>query len=257
MYRREMRTAADPPGPQEVRLWAVQTDPFSRPELLDACHALLSDGEKKRAARFITPAITERFVISHALLRDVMSETTGLPPEELEFCEDDLGRPLLSCVGDIDFNLSHTNGMAVVAVARHKLGVDVERLRAGLDLQGLGRRVLSPRERETLEGEQGLKRFFEYWTLKEAYAKALGIGIRMPFRDIDLKLGEHLAADLTAVADAAAGWRFELFGDATFRVAVVVKSVGPGRLHIRAAERIPTTAEKQPWTLARLGSSHP
>ena len=90
---------------------------------------MLSDHEKKRAARFITQALTERFVVSHALLRDVMSECTGLPPEELVFGEDGLGRPFLDGGGEIDFNLSHTNGMAVVAVARHKLGVDVERFR--------------------------------------------------------------------------------------------------------------------------------
>jgi 4'-phosphopantetheinyl transferase len=254
-----MSKATDPPGAHEVVLWAVRMDPFDRPELLDACRAVLSDHERQRADRFFTSALTERFIVSHALVRDVLAESTGVPAHDLKFTEDDLGRPRLEGVEEIDFNLSHTDGMAIVGVARHRLGVDVERFRDGLDLPGLGRRVLTPRERKTIEGPEapeGRTRFFEYWTLKEAYAKALGIGIRMPFRDIDVQLGEQLVVDLSAVADDATRWRFELFGDAEFRVAIVAKPEKPADITIRVAEGVPRTCEKRPWTLAKLASSH-
>ncbi len=95
------------------------------------------------------------------------------------------------------FSLSHTDSLYALLVARDiDCGVDVETTTRTTDLLGVGKRSFAPSEFaifEQLDGEDQRRRFFEYWTLKESYIKAIGTGLVTPLRNFwfDLKPGEE------------------------------------------------------------------
>ena len=113
-------------------------------------------------------------------------------------------KPRLKGAKGVEFNISHTKGLVVCAVADRALGVDTERIRPFKE--GLMRRVCSESERGfVLEGRSEAarqERFFRLWTLKESYAKAIGRGLAFPLGDITFSLEEG------AVKGSIPGWRF-------------------------------------------------
>lgn len=99
------------------------------------------------------------------------------------------GKPYLFQYPDIHFNISHSGNVAVCAVGRRALGVDVELVRP-VKLPSF-RRVLTQGEQQRLErcsGEERDREFFRIWTLKESYAKALGVGLGLDFTSVEFQL---------------------------------------------------------------------
>lgn len=165
----------------DVHVWRVplRRDDATRERLAHT----LSPEEQARAARFRFDRHRERFLVAHGVLRTVLSGYVGSSPEELRFDAEPDGKPFLATRTDDDlrFNLSHSAGLALVAVsAGREIGVDVERIEPKRDLDGLARRFFAPEERDALlrlppdERDAG---FFRYWTMKEAYLKAVGTGL--------------------------------------------------------------------------------
>jgi 4'-phosphopantetheinyl transferase len=108
----------------------------------------------------------------------------GAEPDSLEFAYSAKGKPSLGgafAKCGLEFNLAHSSGLAVFAVARHGMvGVDVEKIRPIPDLSTLSQRFLTPRECaeiERLSGGQAIGGFFRIWTRKEAWLKATGEGL--------------------------------------------------------------------------------
>ncbi len=166
-----------------VDLWICPEGSVSAP-LVDASVAWLSDDEAARWKRFIREEDRRRFLLARGLVRSVLARCTGQTPSSLAFEVGPYGKPAL--VGEPDsaathFNLSHTRGLVVLAVCREaEVGVDVEAIDRNLDPLRLAARNFSISERATLEAcadENRATRFFEVWTLKEAYVKALGVGL--------------------------------------------------------------------------------
>ncbi len=151
----------------------------------------LSAEERARYRRFHFDVDREVFLMAHALVRAVLGEWAGLAPSALRFQTAENGKPAVA-VGtsgeEIQFNLSHTRELVACAVSRAcPLGVDVEGIDVERDVSGVARRVLSAVEHSdwnSRTGEARARRFFEYWTLKEAYIKALGVGLDQPLRDL-------------------------------------------------------------------------
>ena len=115
------------------------------------------------------------------------------------------GKPYLEDYPDIYFNISHSQNMAVCALGRRPLGVDVEKIRPASFT--VIRKCLTQKERNYLEtcGEESRNReFFRFWTLKESYAKALGIGLSLDFASVEFEL-EPFAACLN---DTRQNWQF-------------------------------------------------
>jgi 4'-phosphopantetheinyl transferase len=150
------------------------------------------------------PEPRKRSLVGHVAVRLVLGELTGSAPESLRFerrcghCgRAGHGKPHLADRSDLDFSLSHSGGLALIAVARgRRVGADVERVRPRTDVLAIARGSLSARERQAIasEGTDGARRaaFFRCWTRKEAYLKALGVG---------------LAGGLDADPDEAGGWQ--------------------------------------------------
>lgn len=121
----------------------------------------------------------DRFIVRRGLLRVILGRYVGCHPGELEYQYGEYGKPELP--GWLRFNLSSSRGLALYALARDReLGVDVERMRDDLRHADLADRYFSTAEREelrTLPAGVAMRAFFNGWTRKEAYVKALGTGL--------------------------------------------------------------------------------
>lgn len=177
-------------GPDEVHVWRGRQD-LPR-EAVERLAATLSDDERARAWRFVTRQLTDHFIAARGMLRAVLASYLRTDPAALAFLYGEHGKPALADDGPLRFNLSHSRGVALLAVAwGRELGVDVEGIREDVLRERIADRFFSPREVAALnalpEAEQAAG-FFNCWTRKEAYIKALGSGLYVPLDRFDVTL---------------------------------------------------------------------
>jgi 4'-phosphopantetheinyl transferase len=179
------------PPPPDVRVWAAWLDLAG--EVIDGLWPTLSTAERERAARFAAQRERTRFVAARGLLRAILGSALDAEPHSVEFRYDAKGKPSLGGAlarSGLQFNLAHSGGLAVFAVARDRqVGVDVEQLRQVPELAELVGRYFSTGERaemQRLTGEETLRGFFRIWTRKEAWLKATGEGITGSLETIDV-----------------------------------------------------------------------
>ncbi len=182
--------------PGSVHVWVV--DLASAP----STPGVLSPSELARAARFRFAQDRRRFIASHATLRQILAAYTGVLPASLEFITLPHGKPALVS-GGLQFNLSHSGDLALVALAAGcEVGVDIERLRAQVEMEAIARRFFSPSETEALLAYPEPERapaFFRCWTRKEAYVKALGGGLTISLSSFVVSLEPARAKLLSGV----------------------------------------------------------
>jgi len=171
----------------EVRLGFVRFDDLSDAEPWQGWLPLLDPIETERAARFLFEKDRRTYVLSHALVRTMLSSFANVDPAAWCFEANPHGKPrIVGPTGyeDLRFNLSHTRGGALCGVARGaELGVDIETLDRATDHLGLCERYFSATETAALRAapsERQREMFFRFWTLKEAYIKARGLGLAIP-----------------------------------------------------------------------------
>jgi 4'-phosphopantetheinyl transferase len=225
----------DPPAlaAEAVHVWRV---PLERPGPLDDAWALLSEGEAARARRFFQEHHRRRFVLAHAALRRILAGYTALPAGDLRFSMGPHGKPALAepSAGSrprLEFNLSHSADLALVAVAWERpIGVDLERWEHDMDHLELAERFFSPTERVSLRAlaerhEDLVHGFFAAWSRKEAYLKALGHGVTRGLHHFDVTLAPGEPARLLAdrLDGAIERWRMRSIVPQTgFSAALVV-----------------------------------
>jgi 4'-phosphopantetheinyl transferase len=142
---------------------------------------LLNEAERERASRFKLKRIRDQFVSARSNLRILLSRYLDMDPVHVPIWYADGGKPHLPSEFPLHFNVSHTDGLAVFAFGRGRVGVDVERFRAVPDAAGLVTRFFSPRECELFQKhcpDDHLNAFFRAWTRKEAILKAVGRGVQ-------------------------------------------------------------------------------
>ena len=213
---------------QNVHVWVCLTDPLPSQEVIQDCRALLSTTEKASADRFVYPNHGHTYVLAHALVRNVLAHHLKQNPTDFRFGKGEHGRPFLLGASNLNFNLSHTHGLAACAIYQDSIGVDVEKPRNNVDVEKLGQRVLTNAERETLDltVPPGQSRFFDYWTIKEAYSKARGLGITMPFGEIDFRINADsmFKPSLEKVKDTDENWFMQCHNvTGNFRLAVAAR----------------------------------
>jgi 4'-phosphopantetheinyl transferase len=240
----------------EVHIWLARPDPIDDPELLSFYESILSDEELARRDRFVGKTQRHLFLVSHALVRTSLSRYSDTAPESWRFSEGEHGRPEIeSPLGQprLRFNLSHTHGLVACAVC-HEIdcGVDVERLHRVRDLNGVARRVFAESERADLDAQgeparQG--RFTDYWSLKEAYIKARGMGFQLPPKTFAVRLGDGGKGRCNLVFDddfddRAPDWQIALYPidpalTPEFRLAIALRTAGKEDLEIVVREVTP------------------
>lgn len=156
----------------------------------------LSPEEHARAARFGRVALARRYIAGRALLRWLLARTLELTPRAVTIVRGLRGRPQLADAAGIDFNVSHTDAIALIGLTRQRrIGVDIERADRSVRADGLAHKFLTAAERATLaplpESERRVH-FLRYWTCKEAMSKATGDGLSAPFRQIEVALADRI-----------------------------------------------------------------
>jgi 4'-phosphopantetheinyl transferase len=206
----------------EIHVWLSFCNEINDPLLLDFYLSLLSREEKQQQSRFHFSSLQRRYLVTRAMVRLVLSRYAFVRPEEWRFRVNEYGRPaVLMPHGEeeqIFFNVSHTTGLIVLAVARRRaLGVDVENLEASEMPVDVADRFFASSEVTALlalPSSQQQDRFFEYWTFKESYIKARGMGLSIPLDkfsfDFPSDRGVTLSID-TTLSDVAENWRFWQF----------------------------------------------
>ncbi|GHE55467.1 hypothetical protein GCM10017771_77990 [Streptomyces capitiformicae] len=200
----------------------------------DALAAMLGQ-DHSRLERITHPQIRKRFAASRLLLKSAASAVLDTGPEELELAYKPGGRPYLRGIDQLDVSLSHTEELLVVGLARHgRIGVDIEL--ADRRMLGLGteRQVCTPHELEALRRvaeENRNSELVRLWTLKEAYSKAIGQGLRFRFTEFGFSPQDQQVQMLRPDGSPAAGWEWSFTSwlvDGKYTVSTAVYDPGFG-----------------------------
>ena len=188
-----------------------QIDLTTPPAVADRLLPLLDRAEQARVER-LAPALRHRYIIAHGALRQILSDYTGEPPQQLTFVHNRWGKPTLCGAAMPHFNLTHSGDIAMCAVADSAsvaaLGIDIERQRPAqrVNRLRLARRFFSAAEADQLAAlpvEQQESAFFRCWTGKEAYPKAKGWGLSHPLNRFTLNCDPAQPLQLIAAAESA------------------------------------------------------
>jgi 4'-phosphopantetheinyl transferase len=165
-------------GP-DVHVWVVNLE--ASPSCVRELWSTLSSDEKDRATSFKFEHLTSRFCVCRGLLRAFLGAYLATAPRDIELSYGKSGKPFLAGVDSFQFNLAHSEEMAVYAFAWGcEVGVDIERVRDIQDIAGIARHFFCPEEVADLNSvgaRERLESFFACWTRKEAYIKATGEGL--------------------------------------------------------------------------------
>jgi 4'-phosphopantetheinyl transferase len=167
--------------PDEFHIWRIGL--IRTESELQNLIATLSSDEIIRAKRFYFEQDRRRFIAGRGILRTILSRYLGIEPQAVTFAYESRGKPLLiqDTNSKISFNLSHSQDLAICGVSLdHNLGVDLEFIRAIDNVESLAERFFTSREYDNIKSlppNQQQKIFFRYWTCKEAFLKATGVGI--------------------------------------------------------------------------------
>lgn len=199
-----------------VDAWSVRLD-------VDAEQAaylakLLSPDEQARAARFRFNEHRRRFIVARGVLRALLGQYLNRPAERIRFTYSPAGKPALEIDEGLRFNVSHSHEMAVYAVTyKREVGIDLEFMRPLDDMERLAAGCFSARENAVWRHLPEVHRqegFFNCWTRKEAYIKALGQGLSylLDQFDVSLKPGEPARLlSVTGKPREVTRWTFQAF----------------------------------------------
>eukprot|EP00850_Spirogloea_muscicola_P009081 SM000050S17006 [mRNA] locus=s50:330254:334202:- [translate_table: standard] len=216
-----------PPAPREVHLWCLFPEDVHDPDILHTYHSILSPAEQLHVAAANSEALRRERLLARALVRTSLAKYCGglLGPKQLKFRSNRHGKPKFdaatsggslsgSSFPSLQFNLSHTHSLIACGVTTSDpIGIDVEDTSRvpRRDVLALARKKYSSAEVDWLQQctskEERRLRFLQLWTLKEAYVKAIGMGIQAaPLRDFtfDLRACPGVSLALQEVSGFAA-----------------------------------------------------
>lgn len=219
---RDPSPTLEPPGPSEAHLWLMRApEPLEREPLAPLLRWLAPD-EVARYERYLVEHARDEFFLTRVLVRSVLSRYAAIEPEAWEFERNEHGRPEVSGpegAPRVRFNLSNTRGLIACMVrgeGEREVGVDVEDTERKGETVRIAEHFFAPEEVRSLralpEGRQRL-RFFEHWTLKEAYIKARGMGLAIPLDRFAFHLDAPPAIRIAfdpRLGDDASSWQFGL-----------------------------------------------
>jgi len=188
----------------EIHLWAVRPQDYldtdnskqNNDELLKRYKQLLTPDEVIKQERYKFAKDQHDALITRAFVRDLLSQYANIKPQDWRFKKGEKDKPeIVDAPIPLRFNLSHTKNLIICAVMLNDdIGCDVENTTRSNDVLGIADRYFSPSEIKELFAlplEQQRSRFFDYWTLKESYIKAWGLGLAIPLKDFSFDLSKE------------------------------------------------------------------
>jgi 4'-phosphopantetheinyl transferase len=201
----------------QVEVWYVPCEAVNDAGLESRYGQLLTPEERERQQRFHFQRDRRQYFVARVLSRTMISQFSGCSPGEITFIRNKYGKPEIAEPAGLPFrfNLSHTSGMVVCAVARDDaIGVDVEALDRNVATDSVARRNFASAEFDALKRQSSDRRtayFFQLWTLKEAYIKARGQGLSIPLKDFSFEIpsdGRPQISFAEGFSDDPASWQF-------------------------------------------------
>lgn len=236
-------------GDDDVHVWCMaDSEPLDDPNQ-ERLRRTLAPEECEREARFRFPRDRQTFLLTRALVRQVLSAYTRIAPQDLRLQANAHGKPEMAVTqadaGRINFNVSHTEGLITLAVMRRGvIGIDTEKVRARSASLEIAQRFFAPSEVTSLgqvAADALPRRFFRYWTLKESYVKARGVGLSVPLDEFAFELDQaRIAISLHAAQDdRASAWKFWQLAVGEQHVVAICAERLPGvhpRLQVRSVD---------------------
>lgn len=241
--------------PEKIDLWFVFFDTIQDESLLNRYRRLLTQEERQQEKRFYFVRDQRRYLVTRALVRTVLSRYAPIAPEQWLFVANAYGRPEIThphLAQKISFNLSHTQSLIVLGVTSgNALGVDTENIRLRQAPLEIAQHYFSSDEVRALSElpiEKQSQRFFQYWTLKESYIKARGMGLSIPLD----QFGFHFAPDREiaisihpSLNDQPSRWRFWQFKPAAdYLVALCAEGFGSTKQALIMRNSVPLIKEE-------------
>jgi 4'-phosphopantetheinyl transferase len=186
-------------------------EPFNEDSWL---FSFLDTKEKQRAQKYRFLEDKLCFITGRFLSKTALASLVGLPPGCISFGYDSHGKPFVESPGqakEFYFSISHSAGLVAVAVGYGRpVGIDVERYTRPVDIGAVSKRFLSSEESLAIKeaGDKKQEAFMRTWTLKEAYAKALGMGLGVPFKSFGLIVDSRSRIVWAPRPPDSDSWRF-------------------------------------------------
>jgi 4'-phosphopantetheinyl transferase len=239
--------------PAEIHLWLASYDGIADEGLHAAYRELLDAAEKEQERRFHFARDRRRYLVTRALVRTVLSRYLAIDPRECLFSANEYGRPGIvnAQAAGLAFNISHTHSLIVLGVTRGRaLGVDVENVRTRQAPIAVANRFFAPQEVTALAATPPHRqqyRFFEYWTFKESYIKARGMGLSLPLDKFSFRYPDDRTVEIAIdpeLADDPARWQFwQCRPSADYLVAICAERAGPQPPRLTVRRTVPLVSE--------------
>jgi 4'-phosphopantetheinyl transferase len=235
----------------EIHLWFVDTSQITGQALLSQYRHLLSPQEVIRNQRFKFEKDRKQHLITRALVRSVLSSYINtVSPADWQFNTNEYGKPEVApetLPYPLKFNVSHSQEMIVLSAhSCQEVGVDIEFLNRKSATKELASHVFSKHENQQLKHLQGdifNKHFYDFWTLKEAYIKACGMGLSIPLDSFSFSLlgNEEIAVHFEGDReDKPEKWQFwQIRPNDDYIVSLGMKSDAPKPVKLRMRKAIP------------------
>jgi 4'-phosphopantetheinyl transferase len=208
-------------NPSAIHLRLVFYNQIDDERLNFAYREIMSDAERKQESKFHFAEDCRRYRVTRALVRLVLSQYARVSPEKWVFATDAYGRPTIAnpeaSKSHLSFNISHTKGLIILAVAKRRaLGVDVEDLSACVSVDAAYQYFSATEVAELALADRKEQkfRFYEYWTFKESYIKARGMGLSLPLDKFSFSYPHSRGVEIVIhpdLADDPARWQFWQF----------------------------------------------
>ena len=234
----------------EIHLWQLEQTDFELSALQGECLAWLTETELKKFQRYQFDRHRKQLLLGRVLMRVALSSyDRSVAPASWNFIHNDYGKPEISKEQNstsLYFNLSHSVEKVVLAVSRLKdIGIDVECTRKSRRIAAISQRYFSDKEAEELlilSEDQKQSRFYDLWTLKEAYIKACGMGLTIPLQYFSYGfLGDNrLTVEFDArLYDVERMWQlWQLSAGLDFKLAIAAKTGKEGLVHTLSGWRL-------------------
>ncbi len=207
----------------QVHVWFCNPLLIGNEAKLSEYKAILSKQETEQYHRFLHEKDRHSYLVSHALLRISLSKYVNVPASQWQFISGRHGKPELlssSALPELCFNLTHTGGLSGCVISLHRrCGIDAENIHRKNKLNAVAQRMFAEQELAQLDEKNIASRFYYLWTLREAYVKALGLGLSgsskefyfdIDMDDLSVVLHHNNDHQIDAKNRDVKNWRFNL-----------------------------------------------
>jgi 4'-phosphopantetheinyl transferase len=208
-----------------MEIYCIKQDEELKEWQFELLASLVSKEKRAKIYRFKRYEHAQRKLISDILARFVIVLRTGLRNDQIRLQHNPYGKPYLDGFPDFHYNLSASEDLVVCAYGNQSVGIDIQWMRP-IDLQ-VAECSFSNSELEYLRGQNDshqMDAFYELWTLKESYIKAVGKGLYLPLNEFTINMDRKPFIYVTDKANDGGLYRFrQIEIDSAYSCAVCLK----------------------------------